>query len=194
MQRRTFLHGAGAGGCAALLALAGQSLRAADAALPERLASAVPSAQLLGQGRLRYFGFHVYDARLWGEPSFEPDRYGQHPFALELTYARAFAGRDIAERSLQEMRRGGPIDASLADRWLQAMTEAFPDVAAGDRLLGVHTPGRGAVFHHNAGPARRIDDAAFSERFFGIWLASWTSDARLRDALMGERLAGTGAR
>jgi len=163
---------------------------ATEAALA-RVRRVVPQATLLGEGRLRYFGFHVYDARLWGAPDFDPERYASQPFALELTYARTFSGQDIAARSLKEMQRGGPIDEAQGEHWLQQMTQAFPDVVSGDRLLGIHEPQAGARFLYNEGQERRIDDGEFARLFFGIWLAPWTSDGRLRDALLSNRLAGS---
>ena len=47
-----------------------------------------PAAQLRGQGRLTFFGLHVYDARLWVAPGFVAERFADQPLALELDYAR----------------------------------------------------------------------------------------------------------
>lgn len=147
---------------------------------------AAPAADLkpVGQGRLRWFGLEVYEARLWAGEGVDSARTDRGPLALELRYARALRGRDIAERSLQEMRRGGPIDDSLAGAWLALMQRAFPDVRAGERLTGLLRDGR-LAFSHDGRPTADTDDLAFAQRFLGIWLAEWTSQPALRRALLG---------
>jgi hypothetical protein len=148
---------------------------------------ALPQAALAGAGRLTVWGFAVYDARLWVAPGFRRGEFAAHLFALELAYLRAFSAEDIARRSLEEMARSGPIDADLARRWQDALVRLLPDVQAGDRITGVHRPGRGAEFFHNGRRLGEVADPGFSPRFFAIWLGPATSEPRLRDVL----LAGT---
>jgi hypothetical protein len=145
---------------------------------------ALPSAQAAGQARLTVFGFSVYDARLWVAPGFRRSTFADHALALELTYLRDFTGADIAKRSLQEMRRAEPIDAGQAALWQDALGRLLPDVKAGDKLLGVHHPRRGASFTHNGKPVGEIADPRFSRLFFGIWLGITTSEPSLREALL----------
>ncbi|MCO5976996.1 chalcone isomerase family protein [Ideonella sp. NS12-5] len=152
---------------------------------PAELRPLLPTARLLGSGVLRFFGLRVYEARLWVAPGFQPERYAQQPFGLELAYDRKLEGEAIAERSIAEMRRVGPFSAAQADQWLALMKQAFPDVAAQDRLLGL-TDGRGEVrFFHNGQPTAQTRDAEYARLFFGIWLAPQTSAPALRDALLG---------
>lgn len=153
---------------------------------PLEIAAALPTATLLGRATLRFFGLAIYEARLWTAAGFEPERYPAQPFALELRYARALAGPAIAERSIAEMRRSGDIDDEQARRWQQAMTGAFPDVVAGDRLTGLNQPDGTTRFFLNGRPTSSFVDAAFARRFFGIWLASTTSEPSLRRQLIGQ--------
>lgn len=151
---------------------------------PPEVRSELPGARLLGSGRLTFMLFHVYDARLWGGPDFDVARYDQVPLALELEYARSFDNADIAERSIEEMRRSGPIAPEKVARWLSAMKQAFPDVAAGDRTTGVQVPGVAARFFVNGKLTGEIRDGEFTRLFFGIWLSTRTSEPRLREALL----------
>lgn len=148
--------------------------------------AALPQARLIGKGALRFFGLPVYEARLWAAPGFDAARYDGQPFALELQYARKLRGPDIAERSITEMKRVGSFTTAQATAWQALMERAFPDVAAGDRLSGVHTGGGQVRFFHNGRPTAQLDDAAFARLFFGIWLAPQTSAPALRQALIGE--------
>ena len=155
-------------------------------------AESAPLATLraAGSGIYTYWGFDVYRASLWVEPGFEPAAFARQRHALELQYLRNFKGRDIAQRSIEEMRRIGAFTEAQAQAWLQAMATLFPDVAAGDRLLGLHLPGRGAQFFHNGKPVGELADPEFARLFFGIWLSEQTSAPRLRAALLGPVSAG----
>ena len=169
------------------LTLMTHNLLAATPAAPAELRSTLPSARLIGSGVLRCFGLRVYEARLWAQADFEPADYARQPFALELVYDRKLEGEAIAERSVAEMRRVGSFSEAKARQWLLMMKQAFPDVAAQDRLLGV-TDGAGDVsFFHNGRETARLQDAEYARLFFGIWLSDQTSAPGLRAALLGKR-------
>lgn len=181
--RRTFLlH------CAALAlaqtATASASDSSSTAALPPAVLSLLPPLQRMGTARMRFLGLSIYEAQLWVATPFDPSQYAQSALALDLRYQRTLRGRLIAERSLKEMQRGGAIDNAVAQRWLAAMEQAFPDVRDGDRLTGVLLPGKGAAFFFNGVALQQIDDADFSARFSGIWLATWSSEPTLREQLL----------
>lgn len=183
-RRRSML---GLAGLPALLVL-GRAGRAwaQGAPVPTEVAAAVASAQLQGEGRLRFFGMRIYDARLWsGATRVSAGNRDTTPFALELVYARGLVGKLIAERSLKEMRRQRDITEAEATRWLSAMETLFPDVKEGDRLTGLHVPGMGARFAFNGQPLGDVRDPEFARLFFGIWLAEQSSEPGLRAALLG---------
>jgi hypothetical protein len=158
------------------------------AGAPRELLAEWTQAHLQGRGRLRFLGLHVYDIRLWTtEPGLPPEAWAQRPLALEIEYARAFAARAIAQRSLDEMRRAGPLPPDLAERWLRTLEQLLPDVKPGDRLTGVQRPDGVARFFHNGQWRGEVRDADFTRRFFGIWLGETSSEPALRDALLGRR-------
>lgn len=167
----------------------------ASAALPAAPAAAdtpqgashaqLPGSRLQGQATLRYFGLRVYHARLWTLPEFRTNQPVDQPVVLELEYLRDLQGSAIAERSLKEMQRAGPLPDVQARRWLADMQRIFPDVKAGDRITGLHLPGQGMRFWHNGRAAGQVDDTAFARLFLGIWLAPTTSEPELRLALLG---------
>jgi hypothetical protein len=172
---------------AGLLAVAvalGWSVAAAATAPEATVASALQDKQPVGQGRLRVWGFEVYDASLWASPGFNGQRFAEHRFALELHYLRTFKGRDIAARSIEEMRQLERISPEQATRWQQGMDTLFPDVQRGDRITGVHVPGSGARFYLNGQLLGELTDAGFSRLFFGIWLSPRTSQPALRERLL----------
>lgn len=145
--------------------------------------------RMAGEGLLRFFGLKVYRARLWVSPGFAPERFSALALALELEYLRSLSGNAIAKRSLEEMRRAGPIPDEKAAAWLQALTATIPNVADGDRLTGIYRPNDALELLFTQGQSRRslgkIGDAEFAARFMGIWLAPVTSEPELRRALLG---------
>lgn len=162
-------------------------LPAANDMRPE-LSERLPLNQLIGKGRLTYWGFEVYDARLWAGPGFRADDLASQAFALELDYLRDFAGADVAERSISEMRRSARIGDAQAKAWTQEMQRVIPDVKKGDRVMGIHQPGAGVSFLVNGRPSGEIRDAGFAKLFFGIWLSPKTSEPKLRSALLAGAL------
>jgi hypothetical protein len=92
----------------------------------------------------------------------------------------------LATRSLDEIKRGGAMSDAQASRWLTFMKEAFPNVRPGDRVTGVWAPARNTTTILVNGVQRAaLEDATFGKRFFGIWLASTTSEPAMRAALLG---------
>lgn len=145
---------------------------------------ALSGQRAIGQSLFRWWGLEVYRATLYGDASFDPPRFERQRFGLELEYLRNFSGRDITQRSIDEMQGIAALDPAQASGWRDAMLKTFPDVRPGDRLLGLHEPERGARFYLNGRLLAAVDDPVFSARFFGIWLSPRTSQPRLREALI----------
>ena len=152
------------------------------------IASALPQSRLMGTTRLTVWGFQVYDARLWAVPGTTADKLSTQPFALELTYLRAFDSLDIATRSITEMRRSAPISEAQAKVWMEEIQRVIPHVKPGDRVTGIHRPKigteGGAQFWVNGKPSGEIRDVEFARLFFGIWLSPKTSEPKMRLALL----------
>lgn len=140
---------------------------------------------LQGEGTLRWFGLKVYEARLFAPRQITEQRLFETPFALELTYARDFSGASIAQTSMDEIKKLNAATSPQHQRWIAEMQKLFPSVKSGDRLRGVHEPGRGASFFHNDKPIGVIADPEFSRAFFSIWLDPKTVKPDLRRQLLG---------
>ena len=148
------------------------------------LEAALPQHRLIGKGRLTVWGFQVYDAKLWAMPGFKSENLSAQPFALELAYLRDFSSKDIAERSITEMRRSATISEEQAKTWINEMQRVIPDIKKGDRVTGIHRPGNGAQLLVNGKSSGEIRDVEFARLFFGIWLSPKTSEPKVRAALL----------
>ena len=141
-----------------------------------------------GRHRFRFWGFEVYEAVLRVGPTFQPMAFDRHPLALSLIYARSLSGVDMARRSMVEIERQSPLEPDLRQRWLDQLIALFPDVSAGDKLLGAYQPGQGLQMWRFDDRWQRLgesQDMELARRFFGIWLSSQTSQPAMRNALLG---------
>lgn len=152
------------------------------AVLPEAVRALVPDGRPLGRGEARFLGVHLYDASLWvGAAGYRPEG----PYALSLRYARGFSRDTLVETSLDEMRRLGGADEALLARWKAVLERVFPDVAAGETIVGVRLSGGGAAFYHQGRLTGEVADPEFGRVFFAIWLDSRTRVPALRARLLG---------
>ena len=144
----------------------------------------MPELKALGGGLLRVFGFQVYNVYLWTPAGASFDR--SKPYALDLQYLRTFSARQLAERSIDEMRGQGTGSEAVYPKWLAEMERVFADVKAGDRLTGVVTPTKTSKFFYNGVYRGEVIDPAFADAFFGIWLSEKSSQLRVRNLLLGK--------
>jgi hypothetical protein len=168
--------------CCVLL-LAWWPLQAACA--PAYAAQELGQPRLAGQGVYTWYGMTIYAAELWvGPQGYRPEARTAAPFVLELRYARSLDGRKIAEASAEQMEKIGAGSDAQRAAWLQQMIALFPDVQDGSRLAGVFLPGRGVRFYRDGKELALVEDPAFAQAFFGIWLDPATSARKLRAALL----------
>lgn len=144
--------------------------------------SYLTDAQKVGEGRLTYLLWDVYDARLYA-PDGQWDE--NEPFALTLHYLRSLKGEAIADRSVEEMRKQGFEDEVKLAAWHSQMRNIFPDVENGTELTGLYTPGEPTRFYQNGKLMGAVQDAEFGQWFFDIWLSEQTTEPELRIQLLG---------
>ncbi len=135
-----------------------------------------------GETLLRFIGMKVYDARLWTQG--KAHSYDDL-FALELVYDMNFKGKEIAERSVGEMRKTGVRDEAKLMRWGDEMAKIFPDIKKGDALIGVFVPNKEVRFFSREKLIATVSDPEFAKAFFDIWLSEKTSEPKLREKLLG---------
>jgi hypothetical protein len=149
----------------------------------DQMVSYVPNAEKVGEGRLSYMIWDVYDATLYApDGSWRSDQ----PFALQLSYLRDIAGKKIADRSVEEMRVQGFTDEVRLADWHTQMRSIFPDVSEGFILTGIFISSGETIFYENNREIGRIKDPEFGHQFFNIWLSPRTSAPDLRRKLLGQ--------
>ena len=142
----------------------------------------LPSAELVGQARMEYLFWDVYDAELYAPDGVWSEN---QPFALSLQYLLELDGEAIASRSVSEMRAQGFDDEAILARWYKAMREIFPDVDETTRITGIMDRNQHTRFYRNGSLIGEIDEPLFGEWFFNIWLSEKTSEPKMRERLLG---------
>lgn len=166
-----------------LLALFGIILLYAQTAqATETVLASVPRASEVGRGVLSFAFWDVYRATLYApDGRFESGK----PVALTIEYLLSINGKDIADRSIQEMRKQGFTDEAKLASWNDQLKSIFPDVRNGTVLSAVYQPGEQTVFYDGSTAIGSVAGDDFGRLFFGIWLGERTSEPKLRRALLG---------
>ena len=141
---------------------------------------------LVGEARLKFLFWKVYDAELYA-----PDGVWSEtePFALSFTYLRKVSSKQIADRMVKELRSQGFDDEELLEKWRQISLDIFPDVKKGTRIVGVRDVKGHAQFYEGDKPIGSVDDPFFTAWFFRIWLGENTSVPKFRDRLIGKEIS-----
>lgn len=166
---------------AGLLAAALCSGGALAVPLPAQLEDA-SSWRQVGHGEARWWGLSLYHAALWARSA---EWSANRPFALALHYSRDFSSKRLVDASIGEIDRLFAPAAERLELWREELTEALPDVRAGDILTGVFRPGAGVAFYLGDQLHFESTDADLAERFFAIWLDSRSRLPELRARLLG---------
>jgi hypothetical protein len=98
---------------------------------------------------------------------------------------RDFKGKEIASRSVDEMRDLGMNDEVKLAKWYQEMQDIFPNVKEGEMITGVVDAENVSHFYLNETPLGKVHDKEFSIWFFDIWLSEETSEPEMRRQLLG---------
>ena len=144
----------------------------------------IPNAKQVGEARMTYLLWDVYDVTLHApKGQWSADK----PFALTLHYLRALDGEAIAERSAAEMRKQGFTNEIKLAAWYSQMRDIFPDVKKDTKLVGLYTPNAPTRFYKDGKAIGMIKDPEFGHWFFDFWLSDKTSEPQLRRQLLGLR-------
>jgi len=139
----------------------------------------ISQVESLGQGRMTYWGFTLYDAKLYAS------KEAKGGIALDIQYLRKFEAKDLAKQTLDELKSLGISDTQRAE-WAEPLARAFKTVQVGDSIAAIRKPQGGTQFFYNGQFVSEISGESFSQAFFGIWLHPKTSAPHLRKVLLGE--------
>jgi hypothetical protein len=138
----------------------------------------ITQAEVVGEGRLVYWGFKLYDAQLYAS------KESQGGYALDLNYLRQFEAQDLYKQTLEEMQKMGVTKEKRA-LWDPQLSKAFKTVKKGDSITAIKKSRELTQLFHNGQLMSEIRGEELSKAFFGIWLHPRTSVPKLRLSLLG---------
>ena len=140
--------------------------------------------QLVGEARLKFLFWSVYNSRLYSDDG----RYleGQRPLRLEIEYRLDIDADDLVAQTASEWQYQG-LAHQQQQRWLQMLTDLWPDVSKGDVLTLTIDGQQRSTFYRNGERLGTIADPGFGQQFLDIWLSPNTSRPELRLALTGQQ-------
>ncbi|MEY3864101.1 MAG: hypothetical protein RIR50_468 [Pseudomonadota bacterium] len=133
----------------------------------------------LGHGRMTYWGFTLYDAKLYASKELKGG------IALDIQYLRKFEAKALVKQTLDELKNLGVSDTQRAE-WADPLAKAFKTVQVGDSITAIKKPEGSTQFFYNGQFVSEISGESFSQAFFGIWLHPKTSAPQLRKVLLGQ--------
>lgn len=152
-------------------------------AAPTTIKSYLDNPQLVGEARLKVLLWNVFDASLYtNSGTYDSNK----PFALSLQYLRSLDGKKIVSKSMEEIKSQRPeARGEQLSRWEQQLLQIIPDVSNGTTITGVRTADGYTTFYRDGTKLGSINDIAFTQAFFDIWLSDRTSEPKFRSRLLG---------
>ena len=151
---------------------------------------AIESYELHGKATYRFFLIDVYVATLMKDPvkymnvDLSSNWENKKNILLQLDYKISAKGKDIADRSMDEMKKQSELTNKDASSWLSQMTDLFPDVKPGDSITGIYNQLGHTEFYFNQTYLGSITSDAFSRHFFRIWLSDDSSSPKFTKKLL----------
>lgn len=141
--------------------------------------SVLPGAELRGIAVFHFFGFPLYEARLFTKSGAALD--WKQDFGLELKYLRNLTEYDLVEGTMREFKRTGavlPLQGQLE--------QCFDDVRKGDRYLAVSNGQDQIGFWHNGKRVCSLSYPQIKSRFMEIFVGENTRSKPFTRKLKGE--------
>ncbi len=159
--------------------------------LPNEVKEKWNNFSLVGQTKLRRYGFHVYDSSFWtiGDRSddFNSANFLRtNSYALSITYARNISVQQLLSSTKKEWQRLGFAGLYPLDAWLTMLENIWPSVEKGDQLVAVVTTEGKTTFFSKSSSLGTIDDVNFGPAFLSIWLDENSRFKKNRRELLGE--------
>lgn len=133
----------------------------------------------------RYYGFKVFDAAVYSEPTADlrGDFLGKVPVALKLCYHRDLSPEDFVKSSHETLVLNPSYNREAVKQELSQMDAAYRPVGAGDCYQLSFKPGEGMQLALNGEPLAFVKGDEFAGKYLGIWLSKYSFSESLFENL-----------
>ena len=152
-------------------------------AAPKEVEKELSEPQLQGKHTARFWGFKLFNAELWTS---KPDKFSfDQQFALTLSYLYPFSKELLARSTVEEIARAEGSTPDKHAKLEKQLKNCLVDVDKGTRITGVAESANKVAMYVNGRKSCSINYPNLRKRFFGIWLAPTSRDARGVQRLRG---------
>lgn len=151
--------------------------------VPDYLNKYFNNPEILGNYRLHYFGFNVYDIQTIIEKS-DLKNYDQSKIAIQIRYNRDIDKDDLMLSSFEEMSQvSGVSEVIIKEKYRDIFEKIYSNVKKGDQKVAI-CDGKKLILFHNKKLNGKIDDSFFAKHFIGMWLSEKASRQVMRKKLL----------
>ena len=147
------------------------------------LADPTADLQIVGEARLKFLFWQVYDSTLFSNSGtykeLEPN------LALKISYRRKISAEQLIRRTREEWQKMSLL-SSQTEEWLLSLAAILPDVNKGDLVILKVDEELASNFYFNGSFIGRLGSPAFTQAFLDIWLSEKGSYPELQRELTGQ--------
>ena len=136
------------------------------AAINLTLADPTADLQVVGEARLKFLFWQVYDSTLFSNSGtykeLEPN------LALKISYRRKISAEQLIRRTREEWQKMSLL-SSQTEEWLLSLEAILPDVDKGDLVILKVDEELASNFYFNGSFIGRLGSPAFTQAFLNIW-------------------------
>ena len=147
------------------------------------LADPTADLQVVGEARLKFLFWQVYDSTLFSNSGtyqeLEPN------LALKISYRRKISAEQLIRRTREEWQKMSLL-SSQTEEWLLSLEAILPDVDKGDLVILKVDEELASNFYFNGSFIGRLRSPAFTQAFLNTWLSEKGSYPELQRELTGQ--------
>ena len=147
------------------------------------LADPTADLQVVGEARLKFLFWQVYDSTLYSNSGtyqeLEPN------LALKISYRRKVSAEQLIRRTREEWQKMS-LFSSQTEEWLLSLEAILPDVDKGDLVILKVDEELASNFYFNGSFIGRLGSPGFTQAFLDIWLSEEGSYPALQRKLTGQ--------
>jgi len=142
--------------------------------------------ELLGMGRLTFWGLRVYTGALFTPPDVrtQSEILGDVPKRLVFHYHRSISRDDIIKAKMEFIDDNPDVDLDAIRDEVEEMNALYSSVRSGDVYELIYEPGKGTTLILNGREEGTVGGAELAKAVFGLWLSDYSLNSGLRDNLL----------
>lgn len=137
----------------------------------------------VGRARFTVLFWDIYNSSLYTKSGNYIHQYSPESILFKIEYLKDITSDDLLQRTVQQWQHLDVLESKYA-HYLPKLKSIWPNISAGDSLVLLVKKDI-SIFYFNNVQIGVIHEKEFSKLFLDIWLSPKTSQAKLREKLLG---------